>query len=143
MNFFLIDKNANVFFKLLSLSLSLGNNVAFFSFLLFGNNVASNIAPLFCFFFSFSRQSRCQLPLFFSWALTLPLFLFSFFPIFFFSFDFLGLGHDSFFLFYTRCDFFFWDMIFIFIINLGDCSFLCGYLTLSCFNWELFFNKGV
>ena len=41
---------------------------------------------------------------------------------FFFSFDFLGFGCDSFF-FFTRCDFFFWYMIFIFIINLCDCSF--------------------
>ena len=47
-----------------------------------GNDVASNVAPFFLLlfiFFSFFGQSHCQLSLFFSWALTLPLFfLFSF-----------------------------------------------------------------
>ena len=44
------------------------------------------------------------------------------------------------FYFLTRRDFF-WDMIFIFLINLVDYSFFYGYLSLFCFNWTSFFNK--
>ena len=47
-----------------------------------------------------------------------------------------------FFFFFTGCDFF-WKMFFIFIINLDDCSFLCGYLSLFCFNLVSLFNKGI
>ena len=63
----------------------------------------TNTLSLSCIFFLFPGQSCCQLSLFFlfSWALTLPLF----FSIFF-SFDFLGLMHDSLFLFLLDVIFF-------------------------------------
>ena len=53
------------------------------------------------FFFLGNHVSSCHF--FFSWALTLPLFIFFFY---FFSFDFLGLGHDSLFLFLLDVIFF-------------------------------------
>ena len=72
-------------------------------------------------------------------------FYFLFFFLFFFSFEILGSGCDSFFLnyfiFLTRRDYF-WEMIFIFLINLGDCSFLWLFVTFF-FNWASFFNKGI
>ena len=99
----------------LSLSLSLCYNTAFFFLFFFLATTLPVTLPLFfASFFLFLGNHVASCHFFFSWALTLPLFLFSFCLIFFFSFDFLGLGHDSFFLFYTRCDFFFgiWFLFF-------------------------------
>ena len=44
------------------------------------------------------------------------------------------------FYFLTRRDFF-WDMIFIFLINLGDYSFFMVICHFFYFNWTSFFNK--
>ena len=62
---------------------------------------------------------------FFFWAINC-LFPFFFFYSFFFSFDFLGPEHDSSFFNWI---FFFRDMIYIFLINLGDCSYLWLFVT--------------
>ena len=74
--------------------------------------------------FLFFRLRRPFIYLFiFFWAVTLPLLLLLFFY-------FLGSRRDTcfFHFFLTRRDFF-WDMIFIFLINLGDCSFLWLFVT--------------
>ena len=47
------------------------------------------------------------------------------------------------FIYLTRRYLFFWDMIFIFLINLGDCSFLGLFVTFFCFNWSSFFSNGI
>ena len=92
--------------------------------------------PFFFFFFLFFFFFRATLPLlFFIFLFSRPGSGRSFFFLFF-SFDFLGLVVGFF--------FFFKDLIFIFLVNLGDCSFFfCGYLSLFCFNWASFFNNGI
>ena len=87
-----------IFFFLLS---SLGSNVApLFAFFFGGNNGASNVA---LFYFYFWAIMFPIVTFFFSWALTLPFFFF-FSNIF--SFDFLGFGRDSLFLFLLDVIFF-------------------------------------
>ena len=104
---------------LLSWQLAVGSNVAF-------------LLLLFLFFFSFF------------WA-TLPLLS----PFFFLG---LGVGVPHFFFFwFSRADscffFFLKDLIFIlghdfyFFNKFGWLLFFCGYLSLFCFDWALFFNK--
>ena len=89
---------------------SLGSNVALFFF--FGNNVTSNIA-LFFFFFLGNHVASCHFFFFFFFFLGIN--IASFFFLIFFSFDFLGLGHDSLFLFLLDV-IFFWNMFFIVVI---------------------------
>ena len=84
----------------------------------------------FNFFFSFFRQSLFV----FSLGINIAFF-------FFFLLIFLGVGRDSLFLFLLDV-IFFWNMFFIFIKNLGDCSFLCGYLSLS-FNLFLIWHHSL
>ena len=98
-------------------------------------------------FFFFSGLWMLPLPSFFLFSWVLPLafsFLFSF--LFFFFFWFPGqacpvrcTSSPFFFLFFFCVFFFSLDVIFIFLINLGDYIFL----SLFCFNWALFFNKDI
>ena len=76
---------------------------------------------LFCFSFLFFFFFFFFLFLF--WAVTLPFIFFWFFKVW--------------------ATWFFFYMIFIFLINLGVCSFFCGYLSRFCFNWASFFKKGI
>ena len=69
-----------------------------FFFFFWGNNGANNVALFF-----FLGQSCFQLSLFFFLGINIASF---YFFLFFFSFDFLGLGHDSLFLFLLDVIFF-------------------------------------
>ena len=127
--FVLIDKNAHVhlhmsFFKLL---------LFFFFFCLF---LFWATLPLLLIFF---QAWACLFFFFFLLGNSVASFLFSI--LFFFLLIFQDFGVIFFFL--TRRDYF-WDIIFIFLINLGDCSIfivICHFFF--CFNWASLFNKGI